>query len=99
MKDLVQRTGGILVNAPVFDTAMYKDSFRKIFARDGNGNLNMGFNVTMEVQMSRELKVMGGIGHFVSMKKAGGCVSDREVGGTDSSRSGKLIYVYLPISN
>eukprot|EP00211_Chloroparvula_japonica_P003748 CAMPEP_0119129606 /NCGR_PEP_ID=MMETSP1310-20130426/7282_1 /TAXON_ID=464262 /ORGANISM="Genus nov. species nov., Strain RCC2339" /LENGTH=774 /DNA_ID=CAMNT_0007120039 /DNA_START=261 /DNA_END=2588 /DNA_ORIENTATION=+ len=85
MRSLVEKTGGILVNSASFDHAMFKDSFRKIFSRDANGNLNMGFNVSMDVQMSRELKVMGGIGHFTSAEKKSACVSDREVGESNTS--------------
>ena len=35
MRQLVQKTGGYLVNAESFEHSMFKDSFRKIFARDG----------------------------------------------------------------
>jgi protein transport protein SEC23 len=80
LRQLVQKTSGYLVNAESFEHRMFKDTFRKVFARDGNGNLNMGFNATVEVQTSRELKVMGGIGHMVSMGKKAPCVSDRAIG-------------------
>ena len=57
LRQLVQKTSGYLVNAESFEHRMFKDTFRKVFARDGGGGLNMGFNATVEVQTSRELKV------------------------------------------
>mmetsp|Transcript_33737 Transcript_33737/g.52760 ORF Transcript_33737/g.52760 Transcript_33737/m.52760 type:complete len:606 (-) Transcript_33737:175-1992(-) len=86
MRQLVQKTGGYLVNAESFEHQMFKESFRKMFQRDGNGNLNMGFDVTCEVQMSKEMKVMGAIGHLVSANKKSPSVSTKTVGesGTNS---------------
>jgi protein transport protein SEC23 len=84
MRQLIQMTGGYLVIAESFEHNMFKDTLRKVFARDGNGNLNMGFNATMEVQTSRELKVMGAIGHLVSMGKKSASVSDRSIGEGDT---------------
>ena len=40
----------------------------------------MGFNVNVQVQMSKELKVMGAIGHLNSLKKASPAVSPRTIG-------------------
>ena len=85
MRQLVQKTGGYLVNAESFEHQMFKESFRKMFQRDGNGNLNMGFDVNVEVQMSKEMKVMGAIGHLVSMKKSSPSVSSKTVGESGTS--------------
>jgi protein transport protein SEC23 len=85
MRELIQKTGGYFVNAESFEHPMFKDTLRKVFARDGNGNLNMGFNATMDVQVSRELKVMGAIGHLVSLGRKTAGVSDRTIGEAGTS--------------
>jgi protein transport protein SEC23 len=45
----------------------------------------MGFNVNIEVQMSKGMKVMGAIGHLVSMKKTSPSVSPKAVGESGTS--------------
>jgi protein transport protein SEC23 len=89
MRELIMKTGGYFVNAESFEHPMFKDTLRKVFARDGNGNLNMGFNATIEVHVSRELKVMGAIGHLISLAKKTTSVSDRTIGesGTNTWRA------------
>lgn len=88
MRALVQATGGIAVLADDFDSPMFKDSFKKIFATDEKGNFKIGFNAAFEVQMSKELKVCGAIGHCASLNKSGPSVSDSVmgVGGTTAWR-------------
>ena len=47
---------------------------------DQQDQLNMGFNATLEVLTTRELKVCGMIGHGVSAKKKHECVAETEIG-------------------
>jgi protein transport protein SEC23 len=35
--------------ADSFNTALFKQTFQKVFEKDANGNLKMSFNATMEV--------------------------------------------------
>eukprot|EP00600_Ochromonadales_sp_CCMP1393_P000030 CAMPEP_0174978780 /NCGR_PEP_ID=MMETSP0004_2-20121128/14403_1 /TAXON_ID=420556 /ORGANISM="Ochromonas sp., Strain CCMP1393" /LENGTH=736 /DNA_ID=CAMNT_0016230209 /DNA_START=232 /DNA_END=2442 /DNA_ORIENTATION=+ len=49
-------------------------------AGGGAGQLQMGFGGQIEVIHSREFKIAGAIGPCASLKKAGPCVSENEVG-------------------
>jgi protein transport protein SEC23 len=51
MKDLVRQTGGLIALADLFDNEMFQESFKKVFDRDQAGNLKMGFNSVIEVQV------------------------------------------------
>ncbi|KAI8088779.1 protein transporter SEC23 [Halteromyces radiatus] len=80
MKSMVNSTGGFMILADSFNTAIFKQSFQRIFQKDSQGNLRMGFNATTDVQTSREIKVCGMIGHVISNKKKTACVGETEIG-------------------
>lgn len=69
MRSLVNTTNGFIVLSDSFNTNIFKESFSRLFARDAEGFLKMGFNATLEVQTTRELKVCGLIGPAVSANK------------------------------
>ncbi|KAK1075071.1 GTPase-activating protein S23 [Friedmanniomyces endolithicus] len=80
MKGLPNSTGGHMILTDSFTASMYKQSFAKIFDTDSQGNLAMGFNATLEVLTSIELKVTGLIGHAVSLNKKSSSVGETECG-------------------
>ncbi|SAL98270.1 hypothetical protein [Absidia glauca] len=80
MKSMVNSTGGFMILADSFNTAIFKQSFQRMFQKDAQGQLRMGFNATTDVQTSRELKVCGMIGHVVSGNKKTTCVGETEIG-------------------
>ncbi|ORX60677.1 hypothetical protein DM01DRAFT_1332809 [Hesseltinella vesiculosa] len=80
MKSLANSTGGVMILADAFNTAIFKQSLQRVFQKDEQGHLRMGFNATMEVQTSRELKVCGTIGHVISAGKKSTCVGETEIG-------------------
>ncbi|KAK5715479.1 GTPase-activating protein S23 [Elasticomyces elasticus] len=86
MKALPNSTGGHMILTDSFTASMYKQSFAKIFDQDAEGNLAMGFNASLEVLTSKELKVTGLIGHAVSLNKKSTSVGETEcgIGGTCS---------------
>ncbi|KAK4930293.1 GTPase-activating protein S23 [Elasticomyces elasticus] len=86
MKGLPNSTGGHMILTDSFTASMYKQSFAKIFDQDAEGNLAMGFNASLEVLTSKELKVTGLIGHAVSLNKKSSSVGETEcgIGGTCS---------------
>jgi protein transport protein SEC23 len=90
MRQLTQLTGGTFILTDEFAHDMFRDSFRKLFARDDKtGLMKMAFNAVLEVQPSRELKLLGCIGHAFPLKEATASVStDRQIGmgGTSSWR-------------
>ncbi|TIA94136.1 hypothetical protein E3P81_00346 [Wallemia ichthyophaga] len=80
MKSLPNLTNGALVLSDSFATLIFKQSFQRLFEKDEFGNLKMGFNATMDVQTSKELKVSGAIGHLTSAQKKSACVGETEIG-------------------
>jgi hypothetical protein len=99
MKSCVELTGGLVVLADTFKQSVFKESFRRVFARFPNTeetpecdrhHLSMGFAATLECITSREFKVCGAIGPCSSLGKKSPCVSDVEVGqgGTYAWRMG-----------
>ncbi|KAF9437263.1 GTPase-activating protein S23 [Entomortierella beljakovae] len=80
MKSMVNSTGGFMVLSDSFTTAIFKQSFQKIFEKDAEGNLKMGFNATLAVQTTKELKICGLIGHAVSANKKTASVGETEIG-------------------
>lgn len=51
MKSLVNSTGGFMILSDSFTTAIFKQSFQRIFNKDAQSNLQMGFNATIDVQV------------------------------------------------
>lgn len=80
MKQLCSKTGGVLLLTDAFTTSIFKQSFLKLFSKDAENYLLMGFNATLDIKCSRELKVSGLIGHASSLAVKGPNVSENEVG-------------------
>ncbi|KFY87807.1 hypothetical protein V500_06746 [Pseudogymnoascus sp. VKM F-4518 (FW-2643)] len=80
MKGLANSTGGYMILTDSFTSSMFKQSFVRVFEKDANDNLLMGFNASLEVLTTKELKVTGLIGHAVSMNKKSTSVGETECG-------------------
>ena len=80
MKSLANATNGFMILSDSFATKIFEQSFVKIFEKDANDHLAMGFNATFDVQTTKELKVSGLIGHAVSNNKKSNCVGETEIG-------------------
>lgn len=80
MKSLANYTGGNIVMSESFNTNIFRQSCQRIFLKDSFGNLCMAFNATMEVMVSRELRICGLIGPAISLAKKNASVSDTEIG-------------------
>jgi len=80
MKGLANSTGGHMILTDSFTSSMFKQSFVRIFDRDSNDHLLMGFNATLEVLTTKELKVTGLIGHAISINKKSSSVGETECG-------------------
>jgi protein transport protein SEC23 len=80
MKSLSNSTNGVIVLSDSFGTAIFKQSFLRVFSKDATGQLDMGFNATFDVQTTKELKVSGMIGHGISANKKSACVGETEIG-------------------
>ncbi|KAK9898719.1 hypothetical protein P389DRAFT_141717 [Cystobasidium minutum MCA 4210] len=80
MKSLANFTNGYMILSDSFNTKIFEQSFVKIFERDENDEIAMGFNATFDVQTTKELKVSGLIGHATSNNKKSNCVGETEIG-------------------
>ncbi|KAH8730026.1 transport protein-like protein sec23 [Phaeosphaeriaceae sp. PMI808] len=80
MRGLANSTGGHMILTDSFTSSMYKQSFARVFNKDADDNLLMGFNANLEVLTTKELKVTGLIGHAVSLGKKSVSVGETECG-------------------
>jgi protein transport protein SEC23 len=80
MGSLSKKTGGVVVMSDTFEHEIFRKSLQKMFEKDADGNLKLAFNSTLEVFTSREVKVMGAIGHMSSLNKKQPNVSENELG-------------------
>jgi len=80
MRGLANSTGGHMILTDSFTSSMYKQSFARVFNKDADDNLLMGFNANLEVLTTKELKVTGLIGHAVSLNKKSVSVGETECG-------------------
>ncbi|KAJ2847190.1 GTPase-activating protein S23, partial [Coemansia brasiliensis] len=106
MKSMVSLTGGNMVLTDSFVTAIFKQSFQRVLEKDESGDLQMGFNASLEVQTTKELKVCGLIGPGISAGKKTAMVSDTEIGigGTTAWKlaainSRTTVGVYFEVAN
>jgi protein transport protein SEC23 len=51
MRSLANFTNGFMIISDSFSTAIFKQSFQRAFSKDADGNLQMGFNATFDVQV------------------------------------------------
>lgn len=51
MKSLPNSTNGVIVLSDSFATSIFKQSFLRLFNKDEQGHLQMGFNATFDVQV------------------------------------------------
>ncbi|GAA5943858.1 hypothetical protein JCM3775_000217 [Rhodotorula graminis] len=80
MKSLANCTNGYMILADSFNMSLFKQSFHRVFVKDDQGHLQMGFNATFDVQTTKELKVSGLIGHAISANKKSAWVGETEIG-------------------
>ncbi len=80
MKNMVNQTAGFMILSDSFQTTVFKKSFQRIFTKDAQDQLLMGFNATLEVTTNREFKVCGLIGPAVSANKKSQSVAETEIG-------------------
>lgn len=57
MKSLANFTNGYMILADSFNMGIFKQSFQRVFAKDAQGHLQMGFNATFDVQVRSSLHI------------------------------------------
>uniref|UniRef100_A0A5S6QKH1 Protein transport protein SEC23 n=1 Tax=Trichuris muris TaxID=70415 RepID=A0A5S6QKH1_TRIMR len=80
MKNLINLTGGHMIMADSFDSSLFKQSFQRVFEKDKVGALKMGFNATLEIKASKELKLEGALGCCANLNAKTPLVSENEMG-------------------
>jgi protein transport protein SEC23 len=81
MKNTVVGTGGYMIQADSFKSALFVQSWQRIWSREEDQpHLDMGFNCTVEIKTSREVKLCGMIGAGTSLKVNSTSVSENEIG-------------------
>ena len=80
MKTLSSKTGGYIIFTDSFSTMIFKDSFRKIYVLDENGNLKMNFKAKLNFNCTNNYKIRGALGHLFSLKKKSLLISDAVIG-------------------
>ncbi|KAG2359577.1 hypothetical protein BDR07DRAFT_1488030 [Suillus spraguei] len=78
MKSLPNSTNGVIVLSDSFATSILKQSLLRMFNKDDQDFLQMGFNVTFDT--TKESKFSGLIGHAISAGKKSACVGETEIG-------------------
>ena len=79
IKSFPNVTGGHMVMGDSFNTALFKQTFQRVFSKGMRGEFKMAFGATLEVKTSRELKLSGAIGPCISMDRKGPNISEREI--------------------
>ena len=69
MKYITEKTGGLMVSTDSFSTQVFKETFKKLFETNEDGNLKMCFKGICEILLTKPLKIKGALGHLVSMNK------------------------------
>lgn len=81
MKDVILASGGMAVQTDTFHNPVFKDSLKRLFAKDGEeGFVGLSSNCTFEVIPSRDIKVAGLLGPAARMDKKSPYVAEVEVG-------------------
>lgn len=57
MKYLAEKTGGIIVMQEAFNSDVFRDTYKKLFDRDANGFLKMGYAAKLDLHISRDLRI------------------------------------------
>ncbi|KAG2109189.1 hypothetical protein BD769DRAFT_1692341, partial [Suillus cothurnatus] len=78
MKSLPNSTNSVIVLSDSFATSIFKQSFLRMFNKDDQDFLQMGFNAMFNIQA--KLKVSGLIRHAISAGKKSACVDETEIG-------------------
>jgi protein transport protein SEC23 len=71
MKCLVEKTGGYIILTDSFSTILFKDTYKKIYELDEEGNLKMAFRAKLDLFTTNPVKISGAIGHMASQRQGG----------------------------
>ncbi|KAF8401803.1 hypothetical protein HHK36_012749 [Tetracentron sinense] len=92
LKVPVESSGGFMMLGESFESDQFRKCLRHIFSRDEDGYLKMYFNATIEIVVTKEVKICGALGPCVSHRRKNSSVSETEIGqsGTNFWKLGTL---------
>jgi len=107
MKACIEMTGGFYIMTSSFGDPVFKESFKKFFDVDENGELKMGFLAQIKALTGADFKVSGAIGQcaplkvpsnqFISSTEIGvGGTNEWYLGGIDRNKS---LAIYFDITS
>lgn len=67
MDEVCRKTGGIIIMSDSFNTAIFKQSFLKLFNKDKHDFLDLALNATLEVKVEHDIKIQGLIGNAIGL--------------------------------
>uniref|UniRef100_A0A914UX91 Protein transport protein SEC23 n=1 Tax=Plectus sambesii TaxID=2011161 RepID=A0A914UX91_9BILA len=80
MRACFNTTAGNVVMGDSFNSSLFKQTYQRVFEKDAQGHLKMGFNATMEVKCGAGLKIEGALGCCSNSAVKNASVSDTEMG-------------------
>ncbi|VDD90831.1 unnamed protein product [Enterobius vermicularis] len=80
MRSCFNTTTGNVVMGDSFSSSLFKQTYQRVFEKDGKGHLKMGFNATMEIKVGTGLKIEGLLGCCANGNVKNASVSDTEMG-------------------
>ncbi|KAJ5077891.1 protein transport protein sec23 [Anaeramoeba ignava] len=96
MRNLIKKTGGLLLIADKFDSDVFRNSLTRIFQKDNISNSDelsdkdfLCYDATISISTSKELRIAGAIGNCFSANQKTPYVAEAEIGigGTSSWKS------------
>ena len=69
MRDLINKTGGLIILNEEFKQNHFKEALQKLFTRNEFGSLNLHSGATLEFHCSNEIKIRGCIGNCKTLNE------------------------------
>lgn len=76
----VENSNGFMMLGESFESEEFRKNLRHMFNRDNDGNLEMAFDVTIEIVTTKDVKICGALGPCISLKKKNDTVSEKVIG-------------------
>lgn len=62
MKIIAEKTGGYVIMNELFNSDVFKETYKKMFDKEENGNLKLATAGKIDLWVSKELKIHGALG-------------------------------------
>jgi protein transport protein SEC23 len=79
LRSCCENTGGELLLTDTFENPCFKETYKRFWRKNEDGTLQMGFNATMDVRCSPDMKILGSIGAMTSLNRKTDYISKDDV--------------------